>query len=134
MENTRYAHKRDVRLPYTLENNHSKTPMQLFGEEVTNYKQLANPYNKIGFGIQHSQNTGQTKNKTNVYTDGLNIQMRPIGETVNRNFQGIKVVRPPYDDANAYKWTFNNQNSSLKAPFSSYNLPRDHTPSQYVGV
>lgn len=134
MENTRFSSKKDVRLPYSFENNYTKTPMQLYCNEATNYKQLANPYNKISFQIQHSHNLNQTQNKTNFYTDGLNIQKRPIGETVNRNFQGIKVVRPPPNDINASKWTFNSQNSSLKAPFNAYNLPRSQEPRQFVGI
>lgn len=119
----------------------SKTFAQLYHSEATNNQQRANPYNKIAFQVQHGHNTNQTQNKTNVYTDGLNIERRPIGETVNRNFQGLKVVRPlvgvdpvTNDGANAYKWTFNGQNSTMKAPFSEYNLPRSREPTQYVGV
>jgi hypothetical protein len=132
MENTRFAHKKDVRLPYSFDNNHTKTLAQLYGEN--NVKHTFSHYNKVGHGIQMNESRNITQNKTNFYTDGLNIQKRPIGETMNTNFQGIKMVRPPVNDKNEYKWTFNPQDSSLKAPFVSYNLPRSHEPRQYVGV
>lgn len=132
MENTRFGSKKDVRLPYSFENNYTKTSAQLYMEN--DRKHYHNQYAKIGHGVQMNESRNITQNKTNFYTDGLNIQKRPIGETVNRNFQGIKVVTPPPNDVNAFKWTFNSQNSSLKAPFNAYNLPRSQEPRQFVGV
>lgn len=126
MENTRYAHKKEVRLPYKFENNHTKTPAQLYGEEIHNHRHMADHTKKIGYNVAMSENFNMTQNKTNLYTDPLYIQSRPIG-VMGLNFVGLKAVRPPPTNVNQYKWTFTPVDSSMKAPFSSYNLPRDRT-------
>lgn len=132
MENTRFGSKKEVKLPYSFENNASKTSAQLYMEN--DRKHFHNQYAKIGHGVQMNESRNITQNATNFYTDGLNIQKRPIGETLNRNFVGINVLKPLPSDVNAFKWTFNSQDSSLKAPFNTYNLPRSHEPTQFVGI
>lgn len=133
MQNPRYAQIKEVRSPHQFENNHTKTPAQLYGKEYDNHKQLANPTNKIGYGIAMNENFNYTQNKTNLFTDPLYIQSRPIGVR-GKTYVGLKTVRPPPNDGNAYKWAFTPADSTLKAPFSSYNLPRDRTIQQYIGV
>jgi len=133
MENTRYAHKKDVRLPFKFEDNHTKSKVQLYGSEVTNNKQRANPNVKIGYNIAMSENFNRTQNKTNLYRDPLYIQSRPIGVRGN-NYVGLKVVRPP-PEVGSMRWTFNTDvNSSMKKPFSEYPLPRDRTPRMFTPV
>lgn len=133
MQDTRHVKKYEVRTPHKFENNFSKTHAQLHRSEHENYQQLANPTNKTGYNIAMRENYNITQNKTNLFTDPLYIQSRPIG-VMGKTFVGLKSVRPPPSNANQYKWTFTPMDSSLKAPFSSYNLPRDRTLRQYVGI
>lgn len=133
MENTRYGHKKDVRMPYKFENNHAKTSVQLYGEEIHNHRYMADQTKKIGYNIAMRENFNIAQNKTNLFTDPLYIQSRPIG-VMGNTFVGLKTVRPIPSNINQYKWTFTPTDSSMKAPFSSYLLPRDRTPRQFIPV
>lgn len=133
MQNPRYAQIKEIKLPYKFDNNFTKTPSQLYGNELNANRNLADPKNKIGYNIAMRENYNVTQNKTNLFTDPLYIQSRPIG-VMGKTFVGLKSVRSPPSDVNEYKWTFTNMDSSLKAPFSSYLLPRDQTLRQYVGI
>jgi hypothetical protein len=133
MENTRYAHKKDVKLPFKFINNHTESKAQLYGSEVTNNKQRANPNVKIGYNIAMSENYNHTQNKTNLFRDSLYIQSRPV-QVRGNNYVGLKVVRPP-PEVGPRRWTFNTSvDSSMKATFSSYLLPRDRTLKQFTPV
>jgi hypothetical protein len=63
MENTRFGSKKDVRLPYSFENNASKTSAQLYMEN--DRKHFHNQYAKIGHGVQMNESRNITQNKTN---------------------------------------------------------------------